>query len=162
MKARMAFLLETLPHLGESTDLPATFANLRDATMIRGAGTKKDWPSEELYKTYSEAVTNLRKAIDRIKEKINFDAEKALPAAETGLRLLALAGDVGQAYDDEKRDLVALDFNDLLINAGKLLNHPERKQLRKRWAANFEKKTGYQDANLYLARTRTEPEADLF
>ena len=137
MQERMAFLLETLPRLGESSDLPATLSELREATMIKGAGAKKDWPSEDLYETYGEAVTKLRKTIDGFKEKINYNSDKALPAAEIGLRLLSLADNVGRAYEAEKQALGALDFNDLLILARKLLTGPGQKQLRRRWAANL-------------------------
>ncbi len=105
--------------------------------MIKGAGTKKDWPSEELYKKYSDAVTTLRKTIDGFKDRIAFDPEKALPTAETGLLLLNLADGVNQAYDAEKQSLGVLDFNDLLIHAKKLLVGPQKNLLRKHWAAHL-------------------------
>ncbi len=69
MQDRQAFLLENLRKLGATGCLSAsavdeTLMQLREATMIKGAGSKKDWPSEELYKQYSAAVTSLRKTID--------------------------------------------------------------------------------------------------
>ena len=79
----------------------------------------------------------MRGIIDSVKGRIDFDPEKALPAAEIGLRLLASAGAVGQAYEDRKQSLAALDFNDLLIFAGRLLAGPQHKGLRRRWAANL-------------------------
>ncbi len=137
MKSRIAFLLDALPHLGESTDAQAIVAKIREAAKIQGAGSKKEWISEELYEKYREAAKKLRETIDAIKDKLDFDPEKALPAAETGLCLLALAGEVGHAYQEEKQSLAALDFNDLLIRAKELLTGPAHAQLRKRWAANL-------------------------
>jgi ATP-dependent helicase/nuclease subunit A len=137
MKERLAFLLENLPKLAESADPPTALAELREATMIKGAGTKKDWPSEELYKKYSAAVTTLRKTIDGFKDRTAFDPEKALAAAEIGLQLLGLADGVNQAYDAEKQELGVLDFNDLLIHAKKLFTDPRSNLLRKHWAAHL-------------------------
>ena len=55
--------------------------------------------------------------------------------AETALRLLAVADGVAAAYEAEKRELAALDFNDLLIRARDLLAGPHGDDLRKRLAA---------------------------
>jgi ATP-dependent helicase/nuclease subunit A len=137
MKEHLAYLLDNLPKLAECADLPTALAELRKATMIRGAGTKKHWSSEELYERYCEAVKTLREAIDDFADRISFDPEAALPAADIGLNLLLLADGVNQAYDAEKQDLGVLDFNDLLIHAKKLLTDPRSNLLRKHWAANL-------------------------
>jgi ATP-dependent helicase/nuclease subunit A len=137
MKKHLAFLLENLPNLAKSDNLPEMLCKLREATIVRGAGTKKDWPSEELYKQYCEAVTTFRKTIDGFKDKIAFDANTARPAAEIGLQLLQLADSVGQAYDAEKQALGVLDFNDLLIHAKRLLVAPQKSSLRKNLAAHL-------------------------
>ncbi|MGD0517615.1 MAG: UvrD-helicase domain-containing protein [Thermoguttaceae bacterium] len=137
MQAHMAFLFYNLPNLAESADLPAMLSELRKATMIRGAGSKKDWPNEELYEKYRKAVTSLREKIDAFKDRISFDLEAARPAAEIGLELLSLARGAGQAYEAEKQKRNALDFNDLLIHAKNLLVGPQGNALRKRWAANL-------------------------
>jgi len=138
MRAQLAFLLDNLPKLAECADLPATLSELRKATMIRGAGTKKNWLSEELYAKYCEAVKSLRDTIDGFKDQIAFDPEAARPAAEIGLQLLLLADGANQAYDTEKQSRGVLDFNDLLIHAKKLLVGPQRNSLRKHWAAHLQ------------------------
>ena len=64
-----------------------------------------------------------------------FDSAAALPAAETALRLTAVAEGVAGAYEGRKRELAAMDFNDLLIRARGLLCGPHGAELRKRLAA---------------------------
>ncbi len=76
--------------------------------------------------------------IDDFADRISFDPEAALPAAEIGLQLLGLADGVNQAYDAKKQDLGVLDFNDLLIHAKKLLVGPQSNLLRKHWAAHLQ------------------------
>ncbi|HEY4761856.1 MAG TPA: UvrD-helicase domain-containing protein, partial [Thermoguttaceae bacterium] len=137
MQERMAFLLEHLPRLAEHDTPNTVIPRLREATIIQGAGTKKNWPSDELYEKYKKAVTKLRDTIDGYEERMSFAPREALPAAELGLRLLALADSVCQSYDAEKQELGVLDFNDLLIHAKRLLVGPKQKALRKRWAANL-------------------------
>jgi ATP-dependent helicase/nuclease subunit A len=137
MQEKLTFLAQNLPKLLESADPQAALAQLRAATIIKGAGSKKDWPSEESYEEYREAVTALRKTVDGLSDKISFDPQKALPAAETGLQVLRLADAVGQAYEREKQEQGVLDFDDLLIHAKRLLVGDAQKALRKRWADNL-------------------------
>jgi ATP-dependent helicase/nuclease subunit A len=137
MKEHLAYLLDNLPKLAECADLPSALAELRKATMIRGAGTKKHWSSEELYERYCKAVKALRDTIDDFADRISFDPEAALHAAEIGLQLLNLADGVNQAYDAEKQGLGVLDFNDLLIHAKRLLVGSRSNLLRKHWAAHL-------------------------
>jgi ATP-dependent helicase/nuclease subunit A len=147
MRERMAFLLDILPKLAENPSgatgclsasaMCDTMQQLREATMLKGAGTKKDWPSDELYNKYKDAAVALRDTIDGLKNQISFDPNAARQAAETGLRLLSLADSVGQAYNAEKQNRNTLDFNDLLIHAKNLLVGEKRKNLRQRWAANL-------------------------
>jgi ATP-dependent helicase/nuclease subunit A len=138
MKEHLAYLLDNLPKLAEFADLPFALAELRKATMIRGAGTKKHWSSEGLYERYCKAVKALRETIDDFADRISFDPEAALPAAEIGLQLLNLADGVNQAYENKKQDLGVLDFNDLLIHAKRLLVGPRSSLLRKNWAAHLQ------------------------
>jgi ATP-dependent helicase/nuclease subunit A len=137
MQERMAFLLEHLPRLPEC-DAPAeVLPKLREAAKVQGAGKKTDWPGDELYENYKQSGKQLRDIIDRYKERLAFDPEAARPAAEMCLHLLALAHGANQAYEAEKQQSGALDFNDLLIQAKKLLIGPRQKPLRERWAANL-------------------------
>jgi ATP-dependent helicase/nuclease subunit A len=137
MQTQMAFLLDYLPKLAECSDPAAILSELRDATMIKGAGTKKNWLNNDLYDKYKQAVTSLRKSIDAVNDRITFDPQAALPAAEAGLQLLRLAEEVNRDYDDEKRESGALDFNDLLIRAKNLLVGPQGDSLRKRLASHL-------------------------
>ncbi len=154
MRARAAALLEQLPGLTEkgvrnllperpsgcsAQKVPDTFflplAAIRENAKVQGGGTKKDWPSETVYEAFRDAAAKLRKAVDDVIEKVNFEPEAARPVAEIALRLLAVADGVAAAYESEKRELAALDFTDLLIAARDLLAGPHGETLRKRLAA---------------------------
>ena len=106
---------------------------------MQGGGGKKAWPSEELYETFRDAAESLRKLIDHVQKPLDFDPQAARPLAEAGLRLLAVSDGVAAAYEEEKRELAALDFNDLLLHARDLLRdaNPAGSELRRRLAAQI-------------------------
>ncbi|MGW8257831.1 MAG: UvrD-helicase domain-containing protein, partial [Thermoguttaceae bacterium] len=137
MRQRMTFLCEHLPRLTECDAPKKILSEIRDATIVKGAGTKKDWPNADLYEQYKIAVTKLRQIIDKQTVLTCFDPEAARPAAEMALQLLALADEAQKNYQSAKADRVVLDFNDLLINTRELLLDPSHKYLRKRLAANL-------------------------
>ena len=138
MCRRHAIFIDILPKLAEcqsSGKASTMLADLREATMLTKAGSKKDWSSEELYAQYKDAAQALRKLIDGVKGKTTFDPQKALPSAEIGLQLISLADGIGQVYAAEKRKLGVLDFNDLMIEARLLLTGKKNKAIRKKWAS---------------------------
>ncbi len=157
MRERCDFLREQLPRLCRAGILPAQdgasgtpgpqagkipalleqLAAIREAAKVQGGGTKKQWVSEEVYARFRDAAKELRDAIDGVAERMQFDAAAARPAAALALEVLALASDLTEQYDERKRELGVLDFNDLLIRARNLLVGPERDGLRKRLAANI-------------------------
>jgi len=137
MQQRCKLLLELLPRLPESSDPAADLASIRGAATVQGGGGKKAWTSEQTQHEFRDAAAALRKAIDRALKHLAFDPEAARPAAESALRLLGAAADVAELYDAEKQRLGALDFNDLLIRAKQLLVGPQRRDLRKRLAAQI-------------------------
>ena len=158
MRERCDFLLQHLPQLCGAGVSPAIakaggtptlqtaggtpapqelFAAIRDNAKVQGGGTKKQWASEDVYEQFKDAATGLREQIDKAKKQMLFDALAAKPAAEIALRAVALAADVAEQYDREKRELGVLDFNDLLIHARRLLVGSERGELRKRLAGQI-------------------------
>ncbi|MBN2578567.1 MAG: UvrD-helicase domain-containing protein [Pirellulales bacterium] len=137
MRERFAALKELLPQLPSAEDCAPVLERLREATMLKGGGTKKGWPSESLYEGYKKAATAFRKRLDGAKEHLTFDAAAARSVAAWGLNLLRIAESVAEAYTREKRDLGVLDFNDLLIHARDLLAGPQGKALRQRWASHL-------------------------
>jgi len=137
MRERCAVLLERLPGLPESTDRAADLAAIGESAKVQGGGGKKAWPSEEVYAEFRDAAKSLREAIKGVQDDAAFDAAAALPAAEAGLRLLAVAEGVHAAYEARKHQLAAMDFNDLLIHAKRLLTAPEHRELRRRLASQI-------------------------
>jgi ATP-dependent helicase/nuclease subunit A len=137
MRERCDLLLDRLPKLGSSTQPTADLAALRDAAKVQGGGTKKNWVNEQVYNRFRDAAKALRDAIDQVESRLRFDPAAARPAAELALELLGLAADVAQRYEQRKRELGVLDFDDLLIRARQLLVGPEQAGLRQRLAAHI-------------------------
>jgi ATP-dependent helicase/nuclease subunit A len=134
MIERRQTILNLLPHLTESLQPDVDLAALRDATLLTNCGGKKAWPDPDLHATYSSTAQELRAVIDKVNKELEFDAAAALPAAETGLRLLNLGAAVLADYENGKRELGQLDFSDLLSRAHRLLTDPANSVLRKRIA----------------------------
>ena len=90
MQERMATILETMEKISaRSSGLsPATVLShleiLREAAKVQGAGTKKNWPHEELYNQFRDAAEELRRLIDAFKKNASFDAAAALPVGRDG------------------------------------------------------------------------------
>ena len=135
MLERCKLLRDRLPKLGEAKDPAAALAEIREAARVQGGGTKKAWSSEEAYEAFRAAAEELRSMIDKVGDDAAFDPREALPAAEASLALLNVAHGLAAAYEKRKREVAALDFDDLLIEARKLLVGPDREDLRRRLAA---------------------------
>ena len=128
-------LQERLGALGAGTEpqaLPEIFKELMGSARVQGAGCKKGWESDELYQRFKAAAEKLREGIKEAEGQAAFDSEKAQTAAEHALNLLRLAEGANAAYEARKRELAALDFDDLLIRARDLLAGPAGGQLRRR------------------------------
>jgi ATP-dependent helicase/nuclease subunit A len=135
MRERCELLRDRLPKLGEAKDPATALAVIREAARVQGGGTKKAWSNEKAYEAFRAAAEELRNLIDKVGAEAAFDPRKALPAAEASLALLNVAHGLAAAYNRRKREVAALDFDDLLIEARKLLVGPEREELRRRLAA---------------------------
>jgi ATP-dependent helicase/nuclease subunit A len=134
MLQRCQDFAEQLPRLPESDDPLAALAALRENAKVQGGGGAKAWPSAEIYEAFRGAAEELRALIDKARPQANFDPEVSRPAAATSLALLALAHGVNQSHERRKQELVALDFDDLLIQARQLLTGPGNRGLQRRLA----------------------------
>jgi len=135
MRERCLRLRDALAALAAAADPLALLSEIRQCAKVRSGGGQKAWPSEQAYAEFRGAAAALRRAIDAAQPQIEFDPSSAQAAAETGLRLLALAEDIVGAYDARKQQLGALDFDDLLIRTRDLLAAPEQEKLRRRLAS---------------------------
>ncbi len=137
MLQRRQLLLERLPNLPESTDPHGDLAAIRDSARVQGGGPKTVWPSDEIYFRFRDAAQQLRELIKSFDSLLQFDPDAALPAAETGLKLLAVAADTDKVYQAKKQELAVLDFDDLLIHTRQLLCGADREALRQRISSQF-------------------------
>ncbi len=135
MRERCEVLRDRLPRLTDATDPAAALEELRAATLVQGGGGKKAWSSEETYQEFSAAAKSLRATIDKIGGQAAFNLTDALPAAMASLALMDVARGLVESYQQRKKQLAALDFDDLLIAARELLTGPQRADLRQRLAA---------------------------
>lgn len=85
----------------------------------------KHWTSKEAYEQFREAAEVVRKEISKITALGDFTVEALRPAAARALQAFRLAAAVADAYEDEKRALAALDFDDLLLHAKRVLTKAE-------------------------------------
>ncbi len=137
MRQRCDLLLELLPKLADSAEPAAMLNDIREAAKVQGGGTKKNWVSEEVYARFRDSAKSLRETIERVGKCLTFDCVAAEPVAALALQVLDLAAAVNQQYEAEKRQLDALDFNDLLLEARSLLVGQGRRQLRQRVASQI-------------------------
>ncbi len=118
----------------EREPLAAEFASaFHEAAKVTGPGKKSNWAAPEDYDAFKKTRDEFEKLLKMI--PIRFNGSEARISAQTGLNLLRIVGNVAAAYDKKKRELGALDFDDLLIEAKKLLVGPQGKALRKRLAS---------------------------
>lgn len=137
MKDRRAYILEHLPKLEQATDPVEALARLREHCTTQYGGAAKGWHDPEVYGPISEAIKALRDEIDSVLGILRFDPAEALPAAELGLQLLRFAEPIVRRFDQRKRELGCLDFDDLLVQARDLICPPQRRELRQRIAAGI-------------------------
>jgi ATP-dependent helicase/nuclease subunit A len=142
MRERRRVLLDILTSLA-TTDSPA--ANLlADLTAIQanarvqGGGSAKSWDSAFAYERFKSAATKLRESAEAACAMAVFDREAAREAAVVGLQLLTVADVAQLRYTERKRELNALDFNDLLSRARALLVDPGNREMTRRLSSQIE------------------------
>lgn len=90
---------------------------------------KPRWGDENLYAQFSAALKQLRDEL-RASTGINFDGEETLRAAELGIRLARVAVVVAKVYESRKVSQGALDFDDQLALAHRLLTADKFRPIR--------------------------------
>lgn len=135
MRERFGVLRSKIPHLSTSPNLAADLATVRASAMVKGGGSKKEWPSESSYDCFKVNAQAFRKIIDdKILPHLSFDPQPALAEARLGQQALAITLDVVAEYERRKQQLSCLDFDDLLVRARRLLTDPAHDRLRERMA----------------------------
>jgi ATP-dependent helicase/nuclease subunit A len=141
MRERRGLLLASLSELrsGKCPEgkIGARLEEIRQWAQVRGGGGAKAWPNEKLYQTFMRVARKVRESIDKLDNLLTFDGLKVREAAETGCALLKVAAGASQRYAQRKRELAALDFDDLLREARTLLVDPDRQALRRQLGAQL-------------------------
>jgi ATP-dependent helicase/nuclease subunit A len=140
MQARRAVLLSELPRLkGGMSAIPnpvTWMTELRENAQIKGGGTKKVWADEATYEAVKDNLTDLRTAIDKASECLEFVEEDIVVAARLSLQALELVTLAIDQYELRKSEAAVLDFDDLLLRTRDLLRDNEA--VRKRVAAGID------------------------
>jgi ATP-dependent helicase/nuclease subunit A len=118
---RRAFLLEHVPRLANCSEPADLLAQIQERARVQGGGTKKHWPSPEIFQAVSEGLTAFRAAIKKALESLKPDEAASRDAAERGLRYARLAAEAIAEFDRAKHAAGQLDFDDLLRKTRDLL-----------------------------------------
>ena len=117
----LARLHEVLDELQSSEDPRPLLRELDSLARVKGVCKKSDWPSEEQYEQYRDHCKAVRELVKKSPLRKTLDGESAREAAETGLSLLQVAAEVGEAYQRLLSERQALEMDDLLSRARRLL-----------------------------------------
>jgi len=137
MRERCDTLIRLLENLSSSGRPADDLTAIRDAARVQGGATKTTWGDPDAFERFRDAAKALREAIDRVLDQLRFDAAAAMPAARMALDALRLADLLAAEYESKKRELRAMDFDDLLIRARDLLVDPRQGDLRRRLASQL-------------------------
>jgi len=129
-------LLKGLPH---SSNLQADIQLLRENAKVQDLRAKSHWPDEDFYIQYKEAAKKFRESALKKLESFSRwpEPSEVETLARMALHVLSLAHEVLQAYEEEKRGQAALDFDDLVAEAVRLLEGPYGQDVRSLLAAEI-------------------------
>jgi ATP-dependent helicase/nuclease subunit A len=114
-------LLDGLPRLALATDLGTAVEELAQAAKVGHIG-KKAWPDADVYEPIKEAFEKFRTGLRNLGlERFADPGEELAEAVVVGQRFLRVASAVVHAYQERKRTLGLVDFQDLLILTRDLL-----------------------------------------
>ncbi len=117
-----------LPHVDE----PSTVLDrLHKLARVQGVCKKSDWHDQSQFEQYKTACDLVRKLLQGHLLRRPLVGQQLRSAAEVGLELLALVAEVTQVYERVKRDRNALEFDDVLAQAHRLLTDPRYPEVRK-------------------------------
>jgi ATP-dependent helicase/nuclease subunit A len=122
------------PKAGDSRPPLAWLAELRSLAMVKGVCTAKDWLDADDFARFRDACKAVRDCIDGSPLTQPLDDEAASQAAALGLALVRLADDVSARLEQAKGLRNQLEFDDLIVRAKTLLEHPENDALREQIA----------------------------
>ncbi|MBI2824094.1 MAG: UvrD-helicase domain-containing protein [Planctomycetia bacterium] len=136
MQERFGELVTLLPAAHQWPDWRDALERIREAARVQGAAARQ-WDSEDLYEQFKQAAEALRGWVAETLKSTGIGAS-ALGSAAAGLALLRVAEPILTRYEARKRELAALDFDDLLILARDLLRGPNGEDARRQLSSRLE------------------------
>eukprot|EP00913_Durusdinium_trenchii_P023299 g21877.t1 len=136
MKRRWQLLGERLPRLAQLDQPEDSLAEIRAAAQIQGGGGKKAWENDEIYGDVRDALSDFRKAVDKVLSDLDVDDEQVQEAARLSTIAMKVVAAAVADYDSGKDELGMLDFDDLLLKTRDLLRESE--SVRRRAAAGID------------------------
>jgi ATP-dependent helicase/nuclease subunit A len=122
------------PTLKAGKDAFSIWEQFRELAM---PGKVKKLLDKEDYEKFQPVFEKVRDKLKDLRAKYALDTTNDAAAAESGLALLRLAQEVGQAYEERKRLENGLDFTDLQLRARDLLLDPAHEEMLTRLRRNL-------------------------
>lgn len=98
---------------------------------------KGGWERVDQYEDFKQEATQLREALKRL-PIVDFGSESAQIAAELGLALARVAGRAAECYEQMKTGRAALDYDDLIATAHRLLSDPKHQDIQSQLQASID------------------------
>jgi ATP-dependent helicase/nuclease subunit A len=135
MAERVAAIFDGIQRLPKESDPAKLIEQIREAAKVQGAEPGKKWPDQHEYERVRDALKDFRDALPGITLAFDDDGLSLERAAMASQRFLSVASVCRDAYQAAKARHRVLDFQDLLMQARKLLrDRPEIAQsLRRRY-----------------------------
>ncbi len=130
LQEHFAKILQAIEELPSSKEPHLAIQHLRDLAKVRGVCTKKDWEDAEQYQHYSDMNKAVRELLDKNILRHALQPAPILEAAQKGFDLLELVGDVAKNYERVKQARNVLEFDDLLLQAHRLLTDTRYPEIR--------------------------------
>ncbi len=121
---RQHVLLSGLDRLSTGDDPGSDLDAIYEAAEFHKLRKRDNWTDSQHYEVLYAAGKSLRGLIESVcgnRRRPRFFQDAAEPSAVAGLRLLQLADEAAASYEERKRELNLLDFDDLITRAGRLL-----------------------------------------
>ncbi len=138
VRQRLLLMEKTLKDLPSSTDLATDVKILQDNARVEKTSCS-EWPSEEFYEQYKLVAGDFRQG--PLKQLTPFsrwpEPSEVEQLARMALHVLSLAYEVFRAYQEEKLQQAALDFDDLVAEAVALLEGPYAEDVRRQLASEI-------------------------